>query len=584
MKSWNSLLLGCRVIRHTYGAVASRRSVASVGNDIGRNVSAPELNVVRSPYADISVPDVGLPEFVWQMVDKYPDHTAMVCALTGRKYTYAESRDIAHRFAASLRKMGFKSRDTLAVVLPNVPEFPLVLFGAIEAGCIVTTVNPTFTPDEIRKQLQDSGAVGVVTMPEIYSNVSKAVSVVETERKSKIPLIVTPGLQVQSIPQGTVNFLDMTHKEIDTSILAAGDRPNPGNVVVLPYSSGTTGFPKGVKLSHRHLVTNTLQVLSEPKLSGTVKASSDFQEVLLAVLPFYHIYGLLSLAIASLHQGSKVVTIPKFDPALFLSSISKHKVTALYLVPPLIQFIGSNPEVKRSQLESLKTVNNGAAPIGPNDVERLLKKTPTLQFTQGYGLTESSPVVSILEKGSHKYTSSGKPVPNTEMKVVNRENNTNLGPGESGEICIRGPQVMLGYHNNPQATAETIDPAGWLHSGDMGYYDKEHDFYIVDRYKELIKVKGLQVAPAELEDILRSHPGIADAAVIGVPNDRSGEVPKAFVVAREPKLTEDDVKKFVAEKVSEHKHLVGGVQFVTSVPKTLSGKILRRSLKEMYSK
>jgi acyl-CoA synthetase (AMP-forming)/AMP-acid ligase II len=530
------------------------------------------------------VPDVGLPEFTWQMVDKYPEHTALVCALTGRKYTYAESRDIAHRFAASLRKMGFKSRDTLAVVLPNIPEFPLVLFGAIEAGCIVTTVNPAFTPDEIRKQLQDSGAVGVVTMPEIYSNVSKAVSMVETERKSKIPLIITPGLQVKSIPQGTVNFLDMTRKETDTSILAAEDRPNPGNVVVLPYSSGTTGLPKGVKLSHRHLVTNTLQVLTEPKISGTVKASSDFQEVLLAVLPFYHIYGLLSLAIASLHQGSKVVTIPKFDPALFLSAIAKYKVTTLYLVPPLIQFIGSSPDVKTSNLESLKAVNNGAAPIGPNDVERLLKKTPNLQFTQGYGLTESSPVVSILEKGSCKYTSSGKPVPNTEMKVVNRENNTNLGPGESGEICVRGPQVMLGYHNNPQATAETIDSAGWLHTGDMGYYDKEHDFYIVDRYKELIKVKGLQVAPAELEDILRSHPGIADAAVIGVPNDRSGEVPKAFIVAREPKLTEDDVKKFVAEKVSEHKHLTGGVQFVTSVPKTPSGKILRRNLKEMYSK
>jgi len=547
-------------------------------------LSAPELNVVKSPYADISVPDVGLPEFVWEIVDKYPEHTALVCALTGRKYTYAESRGIAQRFAASLRKMGFKSGDTLAVILPNMPEFPLVLLGAIEAGCIVTTVNPTFTPDELRKQLKDSNAVGVVTIPEIYSNVFKAVTMLETERKSKIPFIITPGLEVKSIPQGTVNFLDMIHKEIDTSILAADARPNPGRVVVLPYSSGTTGLPKGVKLSHKHLVTNSLQVLSEPKISGTVTATSDFQEVIPALLPFYHIYGLLSLAVASLHQGSKIVTIPKFDPAHFISTVAEHKATALYLVPPLIQFIASSPDVKSSHVESVNTVNNGAAPIGPNDVERLLKKAPNIRFTQGYGLTESSPVVSILEKGSSKYTSSGKPVPNTEMKVVNKENKTNVGPGESGEICVRGPQVMLGYHNNPQATAETIDSAGWLHTGDMGYYDEEYDFYIVDRYKELIKVKGLQVAPAELEDILRSHPGIADAAVIGIPSDRSGEVPKAFVVPREPKLTEDDVKKFVAEKVSEHKHLAGGVQFVTAVPKTASGKILRKNLKEMYSK
>ncbi|KDR16255.1 probable 4-coumarate--CoA ligase 3 isoform X2 [Zootermopsis nevadensis] len=592
MNSWSTLQLGLRIVkngRRTYRTMTSRRVGAvqkwtSFSNESARNLSTQEQNVVKSPYPDISVPDITLVDFVWDMVDKFPDSTALVCSLTGRKYTYAESRAIARRFAVSLRKAGFKHGDVIAVVLPNIPEYLHVLFGAIEAGMVVTTVNPGFTSDEILKQLRDSGATGIVTISEVYPNVSKAVSTLEAERKRRIPVIITPGLEDKTIPQGTINFQEMTHKGIDTSNLAADDRLSADNVVVLPYSSGTTGFPKGVKLSHRHLVTNCLQVLSEPKLNSPVRASHGCQEVLPALLPFYHIYGLLSLAIGSLYYGQKIITIPKFEPVHFLSSIAKNKATTLYLVPPLIHFIASHPDVKSSYFESVTLINNGAASVGLNDVERLLKKAPHVSFSQGYGLTESSPVACILEKGSTKYTSSGKPIPNTEMKIINMDTNMNLGPGEAGEVCIRGPQVMMGYHNNPQATAETIDSSGWLHTGDMGYYDEESNFYIVDRYKELIKVKGSQVAPAELEDILRSHPGIADAAVIGVSDQRSGEVPKAFIVTKQEELTEDDVKKFVAEKVSQHKHLKGGVEFIAAIPKNPTGKILRRKLKEMYSK
>ncbi|PNF38008.1 putative 4-coumarate--CoA ligase 3 [Cryptotermes secundus] len=589
MNSWSSVRMGCRVMRRMYSTVTSRSLVndgncASLRNDSVRSSSSHEQNIVKSPYLDITVPDINLIDFVWEMVDIYPDRTALVCALTGRRYTYAESRGIARRFAASLCRAGFKHGNVLAVVLPNVPEFPLVLFGALEAGMVVTTVNPVFTPEEIGKQLRDSGAVGVVTISDIYSKVSKAVAVLEAERKSKIPIILTPGLEDKAIPRGTINFQDMTHKGIDTSNLGAHNMLSPDSLVVLPYSSGTTGLPKGVKLSHRHLITNCLQVLSEPKICRAERATDDFREIVPALLPFYHIYGLLSLAIASLYCGAKVVTVPTFEPAQFISTVVKYKATALYLVPPVIQFMSSHPDVKTSDFETVRLVNSGAAPIGYNDVERLLEKAPHVEFTQGYGLTESSPAATILEKGSTNYKSCGKPIPNTEMKIVNMDTNMNLGPGEAGEVCIRGPQVMAGYHNNPQATAETIDPSGWLHTGDMGYYDEENDFYIVDRYKELIKVKGLQVAPAELEDILRSHPGVADAAVIGVPDQRSGEVPKAFIVSKGPKLTEDDVKKFMAGKVSRHKHLTGGAEFVTTIPRNPSGKILRKKLKEMYCK
>ncbi|PSN32296.1 putative 4-coumarate--CoA ligase 3 [Blattella germanica] len=554
MTAWSSL---CRVVARRARSFSSVRGISTIQDH----------NVVKSPYKAVSIPNINLVDFVWSAVEKVPEKTALICAVTGREYTYAEARKISQRFAVSLQKAGFKKGDVIAVVLPNIPEFPLILFGAIEAGLIVTTVNPTYTADEIFKQLINSGAIGVVTIPEIHETVQKAVKTLEAQIKRHIPIFHSPGLGESSSPEGIIKFEDMTSSNIDVSTLITNKEWRSDDVAVMPYSSGTTGLPKGVKLSHLNLVMNCTQIISEPKVTAAIRASGDYQDVIPALLPLYHIYGLVAIAIAALNYGSKVVT-----------------ASMLYLVPPLIQFMASHPDVKGSYLNSVRCVNNGAAPVGPNDVDRFLTKAPQVTFMQGYGLTETSPVCCILEKGSTKYVSSGKPIPNTEMKIINRETGENLGPNENGEVCVKGPQVMLGYHNNPEATAETIDSTGWLHTGDMGYYDDDKDFFIVDRYKELIKVKGLQVAPAELEDILRSHPGVADAAVIGIPDQRSGEVPRAYVILKDSKLTENDVKKFISEKVSEHKHLAGGVEFVTSIPKNPSGKILRRKLKEMYSK
>lgn len=221
--------------------------------------------------------------------------------------------------------------------------------------------------------------------------------------------------------------------------------------------------------------------------------------------------------------------------------------------------------------------------MGGLDAERFLKRAPpNTDILQGYGMTETSPAITHMVKGSVKYESVGGPIPNTEMKVVHPETCSSLAARQTGEICMRGPQVMKGYFNRPTDTAEFIDSEGWLHTGDLGYYDEEGHFYVVDRLKELIKVKGNQVAPAELEEILRSHPDIDDAAVVGVPDDRAGEVPRAFVVPRRPDISEEDIKKFVAAKVSEHKQLKGGVHFLTAIPKSPSGKILRRQLKGLF--
>lgn len=581
MNAWRSLLHGCRAGRRSFGTVISQREVTFKIGNASRCLSTQGPNIITSPYKDVEIPNVTLIDLVWDMVEKFPDHPALVCGITGRGYTYAESRAIARRFAASLHKAGFRSGDVVAVALYNCPEFHLVMLGAIEAGMIVSTINPEYTPEEMRRQLIDSGAKCMVTTPESFPSVSKAVKETEPAVKSKIPIIVTPGLTSTGLPQGAIDFREMIHKDIDTSNLSSVKKPSPDDVAVMPYSSGTTGLPKGVKLSHRNLITNCLQMCLTPELWIVDPTTSDRQEVVLGVLPFFHVYGLSSILISSLYFGAKVVTLPQFKPDVYLSTLVKHKATVLYMVPPLVQFLGAHPNVTGQHFETVRFVTSGAGPIGQSDAQRVLDKAGHINFIQGYGLTETSPLVSILNRKSTNLSSSGVPIPNTSVKVVNLETGESVGPGVVGELCVQGPQVMLGYHNNPKATAETIDSEGWLHTGDIGYYDEHKHLFIVDRLKELIKVKGFQVAPAELEEILRQHPAVGDVAVIGVPHERWGECPKAFIVPKDSKLTEDEVKNFVAGKVSEYKQLAGGVQFVPAIPKNNSGKILRRKLKEM---
>lgn len=249
-------------------------------------------------------------------------------------------------------------------------------------------------------------------------------------------------------------------------------------------------------------------------------------------------------------------------------------------------FLTHFDKVTEKHVESVKFVCSGAAPIGGSDAERFLKKTPHIKFIQGYGLTESSPVVLMTNSDSSNFASVGTPPPNTEVKIVrlNDESYQGIGPNESGELLVRGPQIMLGYHNNEKATKETITSDGWLRTGDIGYYDENQVFYITDRLKELIKVKGFQVPPAELEEILRSHPAVADAAVIGIPDRCSGELPRAYVVSKDPQVSEKDIQEFVAQKVAEYKRLDGGVEFVKQIPKNATGKIMRKDLKEEYAK
>ncbi|XP_067011688.2 uncharacterized protein [Anabrus simplex] len=533
-----------------------------------------DQNVVVSPFPDVDVPSTMLPEFVWRGLPAWQDKICMECSLTGRRYTFAQSRDAARRFAVSLQRMRMEPGDVLAVVLPNIPEFGIVTLGAVEAGLTLTTVNPNYTPGEINKQLVSSGARCVITDVERYRTVQQAVAQIE---KLHVPIIVAGS---STIPDKAVNFHRLVDGSVDISTpLKASPSSSPDDVVIIPYSSGTTGLPKGVMLTHRNLVANMMQ-LHASDIDLSVPTSDSYQDVVPGLLPFYHIYGLTVILLDKIALGSKLVTLPKFEPATFLNSISKHKASLLFLAPPLVLFLAGHPEVGPQLLESVRHIMSGAAPLGASDLDRLLAKSPPrMGVSQGYGMTETSPVIMHSRKASTNKAAVGPPIPNTCGKVLDLETGAALGPGQVGEVCCRGPQVMKGYLNNPEATSAMIDEDGWLHTGDIGYYDEKLDFYITDRLKELIKVKGLQVAPAELEELLRSHPQVTDAAVIGVPDERAGQVPRAVIVPKKPgSLTEQEVKQFVAERVSDHKHLAGGVVFVESIPKSAAGKILRRQL------
>ncbi|HSH74927.1 MAG TPA: AMP-binding protein, partial [Longimicrobiales bacterium] len=302
------------------------------------------------------------------------------------------------------------------------------------------------------------------------------------------------------------------------------------------------------------------------------------RDTITAVLPFFHIYGLGVIMNYALSRGATLVVIQRFDFGRFLAAIQEHRVTFAHLVPPILLALAKHPLVEEYDLSSLNGIMSGAAPLG-GDLAHAVEERIGCVVAQGYGLTETSPVTHTApnqRRGQTPYDSIGPSLPNTEVQIVDTESGRAVGPGERGELWIRGPQVMAGYLEQPEATAATIDEGGWLHTGDVGYVDEHGNCRIVDRVKELIKYKGFQVAPAELEAVLLTHESIADAAVVRSPDREAGEVPKAFVVS-DGTLSEEDVVSFVAERVSPQKR-VRRVEFVDAIPKSPSGKILRRVL------
>ncbi|GAB1860530.1 Probable 4-coumarate--CoA ligase 1 [Camponotus japonicus] len=528
---------------------------------------------------DISYPETLVHEFIWNNIENYPDHVALECAISGKKYTFAQAKDATNYIGRSLRNIGLKEGDVIALVAPNFPDTVLGFLGGLSGGFIVTPMNPYYTVDEMSKQLLRANAKAIITSASIASTTLAATRACLSP---ETPFIVIDD-KTSSIPEGSIPFDDLITRgkslpPISTSRIF-------DDIATLPFSSGTTGLPKGVMLTHRNLVSNIM--MCQSCLGDSfIPTTSTYQEIIPLILPFFHIYGLNGVVLPRLAFGAKMVFIPKFVPETFLDVLQKNKATSLYCVPPIVLFLSSSSLVKMQHLEHIHSIVSGAAPLAKSDVDKLFSKfnidPNKIKFRQGYGLTECSSV-AFVEDGK-KFSSIGKNIDGCLARLVNIETQQDIvTPGENGELWIKGPHIMKGYLNDEASTKEILTEDKWLKTGDIAYFDEDYDFFITGRMKELIKVKGFQVPPAELEALLRTHPDVDDAAVIGIPHAKYGEVPKAFIVtSKDKKLTEDDIKNFMKEKVSDYKQLKGGVVFLNEIPKNAAGKILRLNLKNDY--
>jgi acyl-CoA synthetase (AMP-forming)/AMP-acid ligase II len=503
--------------------------------------------IYQSPYPPIALTGESITDRVLRGLVGDPDRVVLIDGPSGRELTASALETGIRQLAGGLRARGLGKGDVVAILAPNCPEYAVVFHGIAYAGATVTTINPTYTAPEVAHQLADSGAKLLVTIP----------AFLETARAA------APGMEIVVIgeAEGATPLAALMGEPLATQVPVDAET----DVVVLPYSSGTTGLPKGVRLTHRNLVANVDQMLA------TVCCDAGTWTV--GFLPFFHIYGQTVLMNMHLAAGAGVVTMPRFDLEQFLTLAAKYRTPTLYSAPPVAVALAKHPMVGNFDLSHVERFFSGAAPLGGDVGDAVAARIGCLSV-QGYGMTEMSPVSHATPRGQARKGSVGVTMPSTECRIV--VDGRDAGPGEAGELWVRGPQVMAGYHNRPEATEATLTEDGWLKTGDLAEIDADGYVFIRDRLKELIKVKGFQVAPAEVEEALLTSPMVKDAAVRGVPDDEAGEVPVAFVVPAEG-AEEGAIRAHLAEQLAHYK-LPRRITFIEAIPKSASGKILRRML------
>ncbi len=465
-----------------------------------------------SPYEPVAVGGTTFHELIGDGA-----HVAFVDAATGASLSYATLAERAEGVAATLAARGFGPGDVLALQLPNCAPWAGIALGAMRLGGAVTGVSVSATPSEVERQLADAGASLLITAADVG------------------PRLLGGG----------------SPRQVDV---------RPDDLALLPFSSGTSGLPKGVRLTHANLVTAVRQV------SRGLRLTPD--DVVVALAPFSHVMGFVITLGRALAAGATLVTVPRFDPRGFLAALERHRVTVVIVPPPVMPLLA---RAEGYDLSAVELIVCGGAPLGAGLQTAVAERFPHAVVGQGWGMTETTAAGTIPDRAlGTEPGSAGRVMPNAELRVA-----------EDGELLLRGPQTMAGYLNRPEATAELIDADGWVHTGDLGRVDDDGNVFIVDRIKELIKVDALQVAPAELEAILGEHPAVAESAVVPRPDERHGEVPVAVVVAREP-VEPEALMAFVAARVAPHKRL-RGVRFADALPRTPAGKLLRRLLRDQPS-
>lgn len=520
--------------------------------------------VLRSEFPD--VPPVDLPihdAVLGRAAREFGDRTALIDGVTGESVSYAALDQASRRIAAELAAAGVREGEVVALHSPNSVMYPMAFYGVTRTGAAVTTVHPLATAEEFARQLRDAAATWIVTVSPLLRVARQAAEHAGGVRE----IFVCDEASEAGGHRSLRDMLEGTAPEPVVEIDPAED------VAVLPYSSGTTGSPKGVMLTHRSVATNLAQVEAMvPTRPG---------ERVLAVLPFFHVYGLTALMNAPLRAGSTVIVLPRFELDQFLTAIERYEAHALYVAPPIVLALAKHPAVARHDLSSVRYVLCSAAPLDARLAEACARRLGVPPLLQAFGMTELSPGCHLVPREAEDVPPGtvGKLLPGTEMRIVGMNGGRDVAAGEDGEILIRGPQVMKGYLGRPADTAAMIDADGWLHTGDVGHVDADGWLFVVDRVKELIKYKGYQVAPADLEAVLIAHEAVADAAVIGVTDRDGNEIPKAYVV-RGPgaRISEDELIAYVAGQVAPYKK-VRRVEFTDIVPRSAAGKILRRELR-----
>ncbi|MEJ8855527.1 AMP-binding protein [Variovorax robiniae] len=513
--------------------------------------------IFRSPWPDIEIPDHSVGDHVFADLAAHADKTAFIDGPTGRTLTHGQVFGMARRVAGALLRRGLGKGDVFGIFCPNLPEYVVAFHGVAMAGGVVTTASPLCTAETLAEQLGDSKARYLLTIPPFIGVALAAAKAAGVEE-----------VFVFGEAEGATPFAALVAEEAGTFKVEIDPARD---LVALPYSSGTTGRAKGVMLTHRNLVAMMAQ------LETLFGERTDDKS--LAVLPFFHCYGLLAFVCMTVLRGSTCVTMPRFDLEQFLQLIERHRVTSLMVVPPIVLALAKHPLVAKHDLSSVEFINSGAAPLG-EALQNEASARMGVEVRQGYGMSECTLAVS----GRRRDGDPGKPgavgrlLPNMEARLLDTSTGAELGPNQRGELVVRGPTVMRGYFGNVQATDATIDADGWLHTGDVVVIDGDGQLFIVDRLKELIKVNAHQVAPAQLESVLLTHPAVADAAVIGIPDEETGESPKAFVVKRGD-VSDEALIAHVAGHVEPYAK-VRSVEFVDAIPKSPSGKILRRELRE----
>uniref|UniRef100_A0A1A9X195 Luciferin 4-monooxygenase n=1 Tax=Glossina brevipalpis TaxID=37001 RepID=A0A1A9X195_9MUSC len=509
-----------------------------------------------------------LGHFVIEKYKEFDDKIVMIDAVSGKEYTAKYMHDSVIRIAYVLKSLGVKAKDVVGLSSENCIEFAITLFGAFAINATVAPLNVTYSEREVHHAINLSKPKVIFasgTTIERVANVAKNNAFVKnvisfsSEKSTSDILSFKELLESRSIPSNTM----LEYEEVDKN----------DDVILIVCSSGTTGLPKGVQLTQ----ANVLSVL-DSQLTAT---SIPIGEVkMLTVIPWFHSFGCLTLILCAC-AGTCLVHLPKFEDHLFLSAIEKYRVMMAFMVPPLMIFLAKHPIVDKYDLSSLLALLSGAAPLGKETVNQIKERIGVPIIRQGYGLSETTLSVLVQNDDACKPGSVGTLAMGTYAKIIDPDTGKILGPNQRGELCFKGDCIMKGYIDDAKSTRSSIIN-GWLHTGDIGYFDENFEFFIVDRIKELIKYKGFQVPPAEIEALLLTNSKIKDAAVIGKPDEEAGELPMAFIVTQ-PKiqLSEQEVIDFVAQRASPAKRLRGGVMFIDEIPKNPSGKILRRLLRDL---